>query len=64
MKVVAYGAPALLILLGFFAYMSGYSINAIANDAGMMNAGMTMMAIGTILYIAEFVAKVAVYFNE
>ena len=63
-KVVAYGTPAMLILFGFFAYMSGYSINAIAHDAGMMNTGMTMMAIGIILYIAEFIAKAAVYLNE
>jgi hypothetical protein len=61
-KVVAYGVPALLILLGFFAYMAGYSINALAHDAGMMNGGIAMMAIGIIIYTVEFV--VSVYFNK
>jgi hypothetical protein len=63
-KVVAYGVPALLIILGFFAYMAGYSINALAHDAGMMNAGIAMMAIGIILYAVELVVKVAIYFSE
>ena len=57
-KVVAYGVPALLIVLGFFSYLAGYSINAISQDAGMMNGGVLMMVLGVGFYILEFVAKI------
>lgn len=63
-NVVAYGTPALLIILGFFAYIAGYSMNAMIHDAGMMNTGIIMMALGIIFYAVEFLAKVAIYFSE
>ena len=33
-KLVVYGVPALLIILGFLAYMSGYAIQAVGGDSG------------------------------
>jgi hypothetical protein len=63
-KIVAYGVPALLIVLGFFAYLAGYSMNAISHDAGMMNAGIGMLALGILFYGVELAAKIAAYFSD
>jgi hypothetical protein len=57
-KVVAYGVPALLIVRAR-ARLAGYPINTVAHDAGMMNTGIAMMATGILLYVIEFVAKIA-----
>lgn len=48
--------PAILIVLGFFAHMSGYAMNAVIHDAGMMNGGILMMVVGVVLYIVEKIA--------
>ena len=46
-KVIAYGVPALLIVLGFFAYVSGYAMSAITHDSGMMNGGILLDSCGS-----------------
>ena len=68
-KVIAVGVPALLIVLGFFAYMGGSVIEAIGmlieemggkgiEETGMKSLGLGMIATGVILYIIEFLAYV------
>jgi hypothetical protein len=63
-KIVAYGVPALMIVLGFFGYFAGYSINAVSHDAGMMNTGIVMIILGTVFYVLEFIAKIAAGHNN
>jgi len=63
-KVVAYGVPALLIVVGFFAYFAGYSVQFVTHDAGMTNLGILLMALGIIFYASEFAVKVYSYFHE
>lgn len=63
-KVIAYGTPALLILIGFFAYLAGYSVQFLTHDAGMIHLGILLMALGIIFYGTEFAVKVYVYFNQ
>jgi hypothetical protein len=63
-KVVVYGVPALLIVFGFIAYMSGYAIQAVTGDSGMMNLGIGLMVLGIVLYIIEFIIAVYSYFSE
>jgi len=63
-KVVAYGFPALLIIVGFFAYSAGYTVQFLTHDAGMTSLGILLMALGIIFYAAEFVVKVYAYLNE
>jgi len=53
-KVVAVGIPALLIVLGFFAYVGGYVGEIVAGDEGMKNFGIVLIASGIILYVIEF----------
>jgi hypothetical protein len=60
-KVVVYGVPALLIVLGFIAYSSGYMMQTFTHDSGMMNTGIALMVIGIILYIIEFIVAVYAY---
>jgi hypothetical protein len=62
-KVVVYGVPALLIVLGFVAYMGGYAIHAVTGDSGMMNIGIGLMILGIVLYIIEFIIAVYSYFS-
>lgn len=63
-NIVAYGVPALLIMLGFFAYLAGYSINALLNDGGLMNIGVALIAMGIIFYLIELAAKIlAAYYG-
>jgi len=63
-KLVVYGVPALLIILGFLAYMSGYAIQAVSGDSGMMNLGIALMILGIVFYVIEFIVKVYAYFSE
>ena len=63
-RVIAYGVPALLIVIGFFAYFTGYTIQFITHDTGMINLGIVLMASGILLYAGEFAVKVYAYFNE
>lgn len=62
-NIAAYGVPALLIVLGFFAYLAGYSISAFTNENGMMNTGIIMIVLGIMFYLLEFLAKIASYFS-
>jgi hypothetical protein len=62
-KVLAYGTPALLIVIGFFAYLAGYTVQILTHEAAMMNLGILLMALGIILYIIELAAKIYSYFN-
>jgi len=63
-KIVAYGVPALLIVVGFFTYFAGYTVQSLTHDAGMTNLGMLLMALGIIFYTSEFAVKVYAYFRE
>lgn len=63
-KVIAYGIPALLILLGFFAYIGGYTITMLTGDVRMTNFGIALIAIGLVIYIFELALKVYIWFNE
>ena len=62
-KVVAFGVPALLIILGFFAYVGGSTIEALVNaiggseigDAGLKSLGVGMIIVGIVLYVIEFI---------
>jgi hypothetical protein len=58
-NVTAYGVPAVLIVLGFFAYLSGYAMNALTQDAGLMNGGILMIVIGVLLCAIELIVKMA-----
>lgn len=63
-KIVVYGVPALLIVVGFFAYFAGYTVQFLTHDAGMINLGILLMASGILFYAVEFAVKVYAYFNE
>lgn len=63
-KIVAYGVPALLVVVGFFAYFAGYTVQFLTHDAGMINLGILLMASGILFYAVEFAVKVYAYFNE
>lgn len=62
-RVIAYGVPALLIIVGFFAYFAGYTVQFITHDAGMINLGVVLMVSGILLYFAEFAVKAYAYLN-
>lgn len=63
-RLVVYGVPALLIILGFVAYASGYTMEMLTGDAGMKNLGTGLMVIGIVFYGIEFIIKVYDYFSE
>jgi hypothetical protein len=65
-NVVAYGVPAVLIVLGFFAYLAGYGINAVSSNSGIMNTGIILIVLGVVFYLLEFFAKIfsAYYSNS
>ena len=53
-KVVAYGVPALLILLGFFATVSGKVAEALLGSSqDITGIGIWMILSGTIIYLVE-----------
>ena len=57
-KVIAYGVPALLILLGFLAYVYGHTLRTLTGDVGMANFGVLLIVLGIILYVAEVISKI------
>jgi len=63
-KLVVYGVPALLIILGFVAYVSGYTMEMVTGDAGMKNLGIVLLVLGIVFYVFEFFIKVYAYFSE
>lgn len=58
-KVIAVGVPALLILLGFIAFMGGNLSEMIFGTSGdMIGLGLAMIIVGLIIYVVEiFVSK-------
>jgi len=52
-KVIAYGVPALLIVLGFFGYVGGYTIQMVTGDVAMKNFGIFMVVVGIMMYVIE-----------
>lgn len=52
-KVIVYGVPALLIFLGFIAYISGYTLGMFTGSDEMKNLGIFMIGTGIVLYIIE-----------
>lgn len=54
-KVIVYGVPALLIVLGFFAYVGAYTLEIVSEDVGTQGFGFFLILIGIIVYLAEFV---------
>ena len=73
-QVIVYGVPALLIVLGFVAYMMGYGIEmsrtalgqqeSAISGVGLMNTGSWLMAIGIILYVIELILKFVTWYYE
>jgi len=51
--VIAFGIPALLILLGFVAVMGGFTLEFITGDVGMKNFGVVLIILGVFIYIIE-----------
>jgi len=62
-KIFAVGIPALLIVLGFFAYIGGFTAEIITGDMGMKNLGIVLMAIGIIIYVIELIAAIYYQFS-
>ena len=54
----------MLVVVGFFAYFTGYTVQFLTHDAGMINLGILLMASGILFYAVEFAVKVYAYFNE
>lgn len=55
-KVIAFGVPALLIILGFIAVTGGELAGAIfGTSGGMVVLGVIMIAIGIIIYVVELI---------
>jgi len=53
-RVVAYGVPALLIVLGFIAYTGGKFAEMIfGSSEGMVAMGIGLIFLGAIIYVAE-----------
>jgi hypothetical protein len=53
-KVIAYGVPALLIILGFSAYTGGRIAELVfGTTEGMVTLGIVLMIIGITIYIVE-----------
>lgn len=63
-KIIVYGVPGLLIVLGFFAYLSGSAIELATRDVGMKNFGMLLIALGIIFYVIELLITAYAYFTE
>jgi len=55
-KVIAVGIPALLILLGFFAFFGGISMEMFSGNAELKNIELILMGSGIIFYIIELIA--------
>jgi len=62
-KLVVYGVPGLLILLGAFLYVSGVTLELATGNAEMKVTGLWLIAIGIILYVIEFIIAVYDYFS-
>ena len=63
-SIVAYGVPALIIAFGFFSCLSGYFINGLSQDPGIMKTGFIMIILGVVFYVREFIVKiVATYYS-
>lgn len=53
-RVLAYGLPALLIVLGFIAYTGGKFAEIIfGSSEGMVVVGIGLMIVGLIIYVGE-----------
>jgi hypothetical protein len=52
-KVVAWGVPALCIILGFFGYMWGVTLTSFGGDGGTKGLGVLLIIIGIGLYCLE-----------
>jgi hypothetical protein len=55
--IFTYGIPALLIILGYFAYI--YQI-----DEEMRNVGLALLIIGIIIYIVELIVRLVMFIEE
>jgi len=62
-KIFAVGIPALLVVLGFFAYIGGFTVEMITGDIGMKSLGIVLMAIGIIIYVIELIAAIYYQFS-
>jgi len=53
-RVIAYGVPALLIVLGFIAYTGGRFAEMIfSNATDMVGFGIILIVLGIMIYIIE-----------
>lgn len=51
-EVIAYGVPALLlIVLGFIAYMSGSILDVLLGNSGTQTVGIILIILGILLFI-------------
>ena len=57
-KIVAVGVPALLILLGAFAFFGGIPIEMLSGNGELKNAGLILLILGIILYIVELIVYI------
>jgi hypothetical protein len=63
LKIVVYGVPGLLIVLGFFGYLTGSAIELATRDTGLRDLGILLMALGIIFYVIELIITVHDYFT-
>lgn len=50
-KVIAYGVPALLIVLGFIAWMGGSIIDVIVGNSGAKDFGGILIFLGIVIFL-------------
>jgi hypothetical protein len=56
-KVVAYGTPPLLILLGYSAFMGGKMMEPIFGSSDITSMGAVLMVIGIAMGVGELILK-------
>lgn len=57
-QIFAYGVPALLIFLGFFAYMGGSVFSVITGNNSAQSLGIIFIILGIAFYVLEFMFAV------
>lgn len=56
--VIIVGVPALLIVLGFFAYVGAYTLDFVSENVGMQAFGFFLILSGILIYAVELGAAV------
>ena len=63
-KIIAFGVPALLIVLGFFAYIDGFTAIIRTNPVEMKNFGFALIVAGIASYAIELIALIYYQFQS